>query len=153
VDGYLRLRAGILKGARSDFEEARSLMPHSPDPHLGLANIYMTDGDLDKAEDELSKARSNGFQPGRREQKALADGYRKRGEKWIKEGNRAHDIGQMQDALKHADGDLDKAQKLYSAVAPFFDGLKLADAVSGERDNIARTLATAQRASNSKETP
>jgi hypothetical protein len=101
----------------------------------------------------LSKARSNGFQPGRREQKALADGYRKRGEKWIKEGNRAHDIGQMQDALKHADGDLDKAQKLYSAVAPFFDGLKLADAVSGERDNIARTLATAQRASNSKETP
>jgi tetratricopeptide (TPR) repeat protein len=153
VDGYLRLRAADLKGARSDFEEAHGLLPHSPDPHLGLANIYMADGDLDKAEDELSEAQRSGFRPGRREQKALADGYRKRGERWIKEGQHAHEIGQMQDALKHAEDDLDKAQKLYSSVAPFLDGLRLADLVSGERDTVAKTLASAQQASEPRETP
>jgi serine/threonine protein kinase len=160
VDGYLRLRAGDLKGARADFEEARKLLPNSPDPHLGLANIYMADGDLDKAEDELSEAQRSGFRPGRREQKALADGYRKRGDRWIAEAKRAHDIGQMQDALRHADGDLEKAQSLYNSVAPFLNGIDLAEKVSLERDQAAKSLAAAQLAQqvpqpagNPKDTP
>ncbi len=160
VDGFLRLRAGELKAARSDFEEGRSLLPHSPDPHLGLANIYMADGDLDKAEDELSEAQRNNFRPGRREQKALADGYKKRGDRWIAEAKRAHDIGQMEDALQHADGDLKKAQGLYNSVAPFLNGVVLAEKVSVERDQAAKTLAAAQQAqqapqptSDQKETP
>src|SRR5258707_9477926 len=49
VDGHLRLRAGDMKRARSDFEDARSLLPNSPDPHLGLALIHMSDSELDKA--------------------------------------------------------------------------------------------------------
>ena len=70
VDGHLQLlKAGNLKEARADFEEARKLLPHSPDPHLGLALIQMSDGDLDKAEEELNEAKRNGFRPGRREQK------------------------------------------------------------------------------------
>jgi serine/threonine protein kinase len=160
VDGFLRLRAGQLKAARSDFEEARNLLSHSPDPHLGLANIYMADGDLDKAEDELSEAQRNNFRPGRREQKALADGYKKRGDRWIAEAKRAHDIGQMEDALQHADGDLKKAQGLYNSVAPFLNGVELAEKVSVERDQAAKTLAAAQQAqqapqptSDQKETP
>jgi len=152
VDGFMRLRAGDLKGARSDFEEGRSLLSHSPDPHLGLANIYMADGDLDKAEDELSEAQRNSFRPGRREQKALADGYKKRGERWIAEARHAHDIAQMEDALQHADGDLKKAQGLYNSVAPFLNGVELAEKVSVERDQAAKSLAAAQQA-NPKETP
>src|SRR6185437_7494268 len=107
---------GNVKEARADFEQARALMPHSPDPHLGLALIQMREGDLDKAEEELNQAKRNGFQPGRREQRNLADGYKTRGEKWLAEAKRAHGLSQMQDSLKHADSDLAHAQELYNAV-------------------------------------
>lgn len=146
VDGHLRLRAGDLKIARSDFEDARSLLPNSPDPHLGLALIHMSDSELDQAEDELQQAQRNGFRPGRREQKALADSYRKRGERWVAEAKRAHDIDKMQDALKHADTDLEHAQGLYNSVAPFLNGIQLAEKVSQEREQALKSLAAAQQA-------
>jgi len=50
-----------MRTARADFEEARNLLPNLPDPHLGLALIYMSDGDLDKAEAELNEAKRNRF--------------------------------------------------------------------------------------------
>jgi serine/threonine-protein kinase len=146
IGGHLKLQTGNLKGARADFEEARSLLPHAPDPHLGLALIRMSEGDLDKAEDELNEAKRNGFRPGRREEAALASGYKARGEKWLGEARRAHDIGRMQDALKHADADLAHAQDLYNSVAPFRNGVEMAEKVSLERDRAARTLAEAQAA-------
>jgi tetratricopeptide (TPR) repeat protein len=156
VDGHLRLRSGDVKTARSDFEDARTLLPNSPDPHLGLALIHMSDSELSRAEEELHEAQRNGFRPGRREQKALADAYKKHGERWIAEAKRAHDINQLQDALKHADSDLEHAQSLYNSVAPFLKGIELAEQVSVEREQTQRTLAAAQQAAQpppSKETP
>jgi hypothetical protein len=146
IGGHLKLQAGNFRGARADFEEARSLLPHAPDPHLGLALIRMSEGDLDKAEDELNEAKRNGFRPGRREEAALANGYKARGEKWLGEAKRAHDIGRMQDALKHADADLAHAQDLYNSVAPFRNGVEMAEKVSLERDRAAKILADAQAA-------
>jgi eukaryotic-like serine/threonine-protein kinase len=143
VDGHLMLRAGDVKDARADFEQARNLLPHSPDPHLGLALIRMREGDLDQAEEELNQAKRDGFQPGRREQRDLANGYRVRGERWLAEAKRAYGIGQMQDLLKRADSDLAHAQELYNSVAPLFDGVQLAEKVSLERDQAARSLARA----------
>jgi serine/threonine protein kinase len=146
VDGHLKLRVPDLKAARSDFEEARALLPHSPDPHLGLALIYISDGDLDKAQGELDEAQRNGFRPGRREEKGLADGYRRRGERWIAASKRTHDINQMEDDLKHADTDLSRAQSLYNSVAPFMNGIELSEKVSLERDKAAKSLSEAQQA-------
>jgi eukaryotic-like serine/threonine-protein kinase len=143
VDGHLKLKANNLKEARSDFEEARNLLPKSPDPHLGLALLQMSDGDLDKAEDELNQAKRHGFRPGRREQRQLADGYKTRGEKWLAAAKRNRDLAQMQESLKHADSDLAHAQELYNAVAPFFNGVQLAERVSLERDKAAKSLAQA----------
>lgn len=134
---------GDLKDARADFELARSLLPHSPDPHLGLAQVRMKEGDLDAAEEELNQAKRNGFQPGRREQRDLADGYRVRGERWLAAAKRANQLADMQDALKHADGDLAHALELYNAVAPMFNGVQLAERVSMERDQAAKSLAQA----------
>ena len=145
INGFLKVRANV-KDARSEFEEARTLLPHSPDPHLGLALIQMSQGNLNEAEDELNQAKRNGFRPGRREQKDLADGYRTRGERWLAEANRTHDIARMQDSLKHADSDLAHAQELYNSVAPFLNGVQMAEKVSLERDRAARTLAQAQQA-------
>jgi serine/threonine protein kinase len=143
VDGFVKLRLGRMKGARADFDQARDLLPDSPDPHLGLAQVWMREGDLDKAEEELHQAKLNGFQPGRREQRDRADGYRARGEKWLAEAKRAHGLGQMQDALKHADGDLAHALELYNSVAPLFNGVQLAEKVSDEREKAAKSLAQA----------
>jgi tetratricopeptide (TPR) repeat protein len=148
--GHLELLAGNLMGARADFEDARRLLPHSSDPPLGLAFIHMNEGDLDKAEDELNEAKRIGFRPGRREQAALANGYKLRGEKWLGEAKRAHDIGAMQDALKHADADLAHAQDLYNSVAPFRNGVEMAEKVSLERDHAAKTLAQAAAAQQSQ---
>jgi hypothetical protein len=143
---YVQARNLLVKNARGDFEQARNLLPHAPDPHLGLALIQMRDGDLDKAEAELQQAKRNGFQPGRREQRALADGYKTRGEKWLAEAKRARGLSQMQDALKHADVDLAHAQDLYNSVAPLFNGVQLAEKVSLERDKAAKSLAEAEQA-------
>jgi serine/threonine protein kinase len=143
VDGYLKLKLGDVKDARADFEQARTLLPDSPDPHLGLAQIRMKEGDLDRAEDELKQAKRDGFQPGRREQRDLADGYRARGERWLAEARRAHGLSQMQDSLKHADSDLAHALDLYNSVAPLFNGVQLAEKVSLERDKAAKSLAQA----------
>ena len=147
-----------LKDARADFEQARALLPHSPDPHLGLAQIRMREGDLDQAEEELNQARRSGFQPGRREQRDLADGYRIRGERWLAEANRARGLVQMEDTLKRADSDLAHALELYNSVAPLFNGVALAERVSLERDKAAKTLAQAALTQNTspdapKETP
>jgi hypothetical protein len=152
VDGYLQMlqKGGTLKQARADFEQARSLLSKSPDPHLGLALIYLRDGDLDKAEAELTEARHAGFEPGRREQRDLANGYRARGEKWLAEAKKVHDIGQMQDLLKHADNDLAHAEELYNAVAPLFNGVQMAEMVSLERDSARKTLSAAEKIQGSQ---
>jgi serine/threonine protein kinase len=150
---YVEARNLMLKDARGDFEQARNLLPNSPDPHLGLALIQMRDGDLDKAEEELNQARRSGFQPGRREQRDLANGYQARGEKWLTEAQRAPAIGQMQDDLKRADSDLAHAEALYNAIAPMFNGVQLAEKVSLERDRAAKSLAQAQQAQNPPEQP
>jgi eukaryotic-like serine/threonine-protein kinase len=146
VDGHVQLKLGDVKTARADFDQARNLLPDSPDPHLGLALIQMREGDLDKAEEELNQAKRNGFQPGRREQRDLADGYKARGEKWLAEASRAQGLSQMQDSLKHADSDLAHAEELYNSVAPLFNGVQLAEKVSIERDKAAKSLALAAAA-------
>jgi tetratricopeptide (TPR) repeat protein len=149
VDGNLRFWLKDTKGARAAFEEAQTLLPHSPDPHLGLAFLYMREGDLDKAEDELQQAKRNGFRPGRREQRSLGDGYRVRGERWLTSARRAHDIGQMQDNLKHADSDLAHAEDLYNQVAPFLSGAELAQMAANEREGARKLLTQAQQAQGS----
>jgi tetratricopeptide (TPR) repeat protein len=146
VDGFIGFRAGDMKRARADFEEARGILNHSPDPHLGLSLIYLADNDLDQAENEMEEAERNNFRRGRRELRSLADGYRKRGERWLAQARRAHDLGQLQGALQHAEDDLDKAQKLYISVAPAMNGVELAERVSAERDKAMRLLAEADRA-------
>jgi serine/threonine protein kinase len=162
VSGYLSLLRRDHKkrlipdyrAARADFEAAQSLLPHSPDPHLGLAAIYMHDGELEKAQRELDESKNHGFTPGRRELSALADTYRRRGEKWMSAGQHAHDIEKMKDALQHAENDLDRAQELYNQIAPFYQGAENAEKVSVERGEAAKYLAEAQAVNDPpKETP
>jgi serine/threonine protein kinase len=132
-----------LQTAREDFEEALNLLPrNSPYPHLGLAQFYMLDGDLEKAEAELGQAKGNGFVPGRRRQKDLADAYRKRGERYLAGAQKSHDASRTQDWLQRGDSDLAHAQTLYTQISSFLDADAMMDRVAAERADVQRTLAS-----------
>jgi serine/threonine protein kinase len=148
IQGYINVlhNPPYLRSARANFEEARTLLPNSPDPHLGLAQIYMRDADLDQAEKELEESKKNGFRPGRREQRDLADAYRRRGERQIAAARKVHDIEQMQDSLQRAEKDLDEAQKLYREVSPFYNGATLAEQVAAERGQAEKIVSAAKLA-------
>ena len=62
---------------RPILKAAASLMPRSPDPHLGLARIDVYSlKNIGKAMAELHEAQRLGFEPGPREIEEEADGYR-----------------------------------------------------------------------------
>ena len=68
--------------AKAGFEEAHSYLPRSPDPHLGLARIYVYHlRNIGRAVAELSDAERLGFKPGPREFEQQADGYLLRAER------------------------------------------------------------------------
>ena len=72
------------------FDEAAQLMPKSPDPWLGLARLYVYSlHDVDSAEIALKKAEHSGHDIGKRETAQLADGYRDRGERTLREAQNA----------------------------------------------------------------
>jgi hypothetical protein len=106
----------------------------------------MSEGDIDKATKELNEAKKHGFQPGRREEKSLGDGYKRRGERFLADARRTHDLAQMQDLMRRADNDLKQAQSLYESVAPFWGGAALAERVASERARAEKTLAEAEQA-------
>jgi hypothetical protein len=108
--------------AKADFESAVSLIPRSPDPHLGLARIYVYSlKNIGKAMAELHEAQRLGFEPGPREAEEEADGYRFRA---TAELNEARRIGPKNRAaeerfLRLAQRDFDRARQLYEPIEGF----------------------------------
>ena len=110
----------MLNDARGKFEQAVDLIPKSPDHYLGLARLYVYSlHDVDRAEDALKAAEKRGHEMGRRERAQLADGYRDRGERLMKDGIRASGLPEEKDILKRADKDLHKAEEIYRDIVPY----------------------------------
>jgi serine/threonine protein kinase len=83
-----------------EFDQAVSLLPNSPDPHLGLARLYVYSyRDLDKAIEEWNKAEQRKYKLGPREIQQEADGFRLRAEKEMTD---PHDHAAAQEDLAHA---------------------------------------------------
>ena len=83
-----------------EFDQAVSLLPNSPDPHLGLARLYVYSfRDLDKAIEEWNKAEQRQYKLGPREWEQEADGFRLRAEK---EAADPHNHAAAKDDLAHA---------------------------------------------------
>src|SRR5262249_47400326 len=80
-NGYIALHAKpptaqAALQAKASFDEAASYLPRSPDPHLGLARVYIYNlRNLGRAAAELSLAERFGFRAGPREAEQQADGY------------------------------------------------------------------------------
>ena len=112
AQGYvdLNLASGVQSGvweqmevrvtrAYTNFDNAAKLLPKSPDPHLGLARLWVYSyRDLGKAIEEWDKAEQLGYKMGPREIEQEADGFRLRAQKELNERHdreaAAHDLGQ-----------------------------------------------------------
>ena len=138
-----RINAGNVQGrnwndAKAKFEEAHDLMPKSPDPYLGLARLYTTAKDLDKAEDLLHEAERHGYKIGKRDKAQLADAYRSRGELMLAQAPKLPGFNQQQDSLGRADTDLARAEGLYRDIAPYGSSMNMLQRVANDRTLLSQ---------------
>ena len=132
ANGYINLiradteqsnaRTASTRAAQQNFQEAVALLPRSPDPHLGLARIYVYWlKNVGKAMAELHEAAGRGFQPGPRELEEEADGYRFRAGAELADARRAHGKSQASEEryLRLAQRDFDRARQLYEPIQGF----------------------------------
>jgi len=132
--------------AQTDFEAAVSLTPSSPDPHLGLARIYVYSlKNIGTAMAELHEAQRLGFEPGPREAEEEADGYRFRA---TAELDQARQYGPKNRAaeeryLRLAQRDFDRARQLYEPIEGFSNvsvALRQVDDDDRARQGLAEEL-------------
>jgi serine/threonine-protein kinase len=96
----------------TSFDGAAKLLPKAPDPHLGLARLWVYSyRDLGKAIDEWDKAEQLGYKMGPREIEQEADGFRLRAQK---EWNEQHD-------KNAAARDLAQAKALFQSISTYDD--------------------------------
>jgi len=128
TNGYLALletprTSEIYSKAKSFFEEAASALPRSPDPHLGLARIYVYGfHNVGRAVAELSDAERLGFKAGPRESEQQADGYLYRGEQELLQAQKPETPWpELPKYLSLAKGDLERARNLYEPISGYSD--------------------------------
>jgi eukaryotic-like serine/threonine-protein kinase len=120
IRGTSRGDGKLLSDARAKFEQAAELTPKSPDPYLGLARLYADSlHDVDRAETAIKAADKRGHEMGRRERAQLADAYRYRGERLMREAVKAAGLPEEKDLLKRAKEDLKRAEDLYKDIIPW----------------------------------
>ena len=115
-------RQTFVDASQAKFVEASTLIPRSPDPHLGLARIYVYYvKNVGKAMAELHEAQRLGFQPGPREAEQEADGYRFRANAELAEAQkyRATSRAMAERYLRLAQRDFARARELYEPILGF----------------------------------
>jgi tetratricopeptide (TPR) repeat protein len=107
--------------AKTNFEEAVTYLPRSPDPHLGLARIYIYEvHNVGRALAELHEAERLGFRPGPREREQQADGYLFRAEQELRQAQSATvSKADRSHNLLLAERDLERARDLYEPIDGF----------------------------------
>ncbi len=108
--------------ALADFDGAATLMPRSPDPHLGLARIDVYAlKNIGKAMAELHEAQRLGFELGPREIEEEADGYRFRATAELDQARKSGGDNRAAEEryLRLAQRDFDRARQLYEPIEGF----------------------------------
>jgi len=145
-NGYSSLAHSDSDLAQQSFEEATSLIPQLPDPHLGLARIYVySRKNVGKAIAELHEAERLGFKPGPREVEEQADGYRFRASSELTEAKKYRQTSRAQAEryLRLAQRDFDRARQLYEPIQGFSNvtvALRQVDDDDHAREVLANVL-------------
>jgi tetratricopeptide (TPR) repeat protein len=119
INGAAHHDAKQLQTAVDDFGQADRLLPHSPDPQLGLARAYYNLKDIDKASAALEEAEHRGYQLANRDKLQLADGYRDRADLTFWDSRNVRGLPQEKDEVDRAAADYRRALDLYQNVAPY----------------------------------
>jgi len=120
INGLSHRNAAVLNEAVQKFEEAQQALPHSPDPELGLARVYVYGlKDIDKAYAALQEAAHRGYKLGNREKSQLADGYRDRGDRLWWDSRDVRGLPQEKDQIQKAADDFRRALELYQSIVPY----------------------------------
>jgi serine/threonine-protein kinase len=125
-EGYLNLSQNPNPPEASmsinSFRQAESYLPRSPDPHLGLARVYIyAFHNMGEAMGEFQQAEHLGFEPGSREKAQQADGYLYRSEWELGRARRAalKDKNEAESWLQMSRNDIENARKLYEPLVGF----------------------------------
>jgi serine/threonine protein kinase len=137
INGTAHRDAAELNAAVDKFNEAQHLMPGSPDPQLGLANIYVYGlNDIDKAYQAFQEAEKRGHAMGNREKTQLADGYRARADRMFWDSRNVRGLPQEKDQIERAFNDYQRALDLYQAVAPYGNSVAMISRVQASLDSV-----------------
>jgi len=117
IEGAAHHSVAELNDAVQEFQEAQQLMPQSPDPALGLARVYLSLRDVDKAAVAFHQAEASGFQLGNRERTQLADAYRDRANRTWWDAGTVRGLPQEKDQIQQAADDYKRALDLYQKSA------------------------------------
>ena len=117
INGAAHASAAGLNDALQKFKEAQQLMPQSPDPALGMARVYVSLKDVDKAAAAFHQAETKGYQLGNREWSQLADGYRDRANRAWKDSFSVRGLPQEKVQIQQAANDYQRALDLYQKSA------------------------------------
>jgi hypothetical protein len=125
-DGYFNLAQNPHPPKASlsidSFRQAASYLPRSPDPHLGLARLYIyAFHNVGEALAEFQQAQRLGFTLGAREMAQQADGFLYRSEWELSHARRvaAKDQEEAGKWLEMARQDIEKSRKLYEPLLGF----------------------------------
>ncbi|HMF74392.1 MAG TPA: serine/threonine-protein kinase [Bryobacteraceae bacterium] len=125
-EGYLNLvqNPRLPKAALSidNFRQAASYLPRAPDPHLGLARVYVyAFHNIGEAMAESQQAQRLGFQGGPRETAQQADGYLYRSEWELGRARQAagKNLDEAGKWLQMSRADTENARKLYEPLVGF----------------------------------
>jgi len=120
-NGYIDLPQDAAR-AKAEFERAAANLPNSPDPHLGLARIYVyTLHNVGLAMAQFHEAERLGLHPGPREFEQQADGYLNRAEQEFLQWQKAVHAPKAEQAhyLRLAQRDFERARSLYEPINGF----------------------------------
>ncbi len=113
IEGAAHSSAAELNDALQEFQEAQQSLPQSPDPALGLAHVYLSLRDVDKAAAAFQQAETHGYQLGNRERSQLAEGYRDRANRAWKDSFSVRGLPQEKDQIQQAADDYKRALDFY----------------------------------------
>jgi eukaryotic-like serine/threonine-protein kinase len=121
---YLSLAQKPPKPAQSveNFRQAESYLPRLPDPHLGLARVYVYQfHNVGRAVAEFHQAEQLGYRLGPRELEQEADGYLFRAESALARARRTQSSAKQERAkwLQLARDDMERARNLYEPIVGF----------------------------------
>ena len=117
INGATHKNPAELNDAAQKFGEAQQAMPRSPDPALGLARVYGSLNDVDKAAAAFHQAEMNGYRLGNRERLQLADGYRGRADRTFWDTRQMRGLPEEKAQIERAAADYRLALDLYQKTA------------------------------------